>query len=415
MGKTLFFLTSKFPFGNGETFIENEIEFLCDAFDKIILISDDYYSADVRDVPSNIELLRYDSRKRNIDKIASLKIFLKKQFWSELNICKKKYDLKINSSIIKTMINSLYLAQNKTKLLNKLITKELSTNNEVFLYSYWCNENAISLVLVKTKYPFIRAYSRAHGYDIYFDRHYPPYLPYRNLIFSNLDSVLFISQNGLNYTTEKLKYQNQENFTISRLGIKEGFINKHNSSETTCHLLSCSNVIKLKRINLIVDALNNLKITDKIKWTHIGGGELLNETIEYAKKTLSKKRNIDFEFLGHQNYSCIFEFYRNNDIKLFINVSKFEGIPVSIMEAFSFAIPALATDVGGNSEIVDHKQNGIIISPNPDANEIANAIEEIYLMEKKEYYKLSNNAYITWKEKYNAKKNYLQFVDVILA
>jgi glycosyltransferase involved in cell wall biosynthesis len=85
------------------------------------------------------------------------------------------------------------------------------------------------------------------------------------------------------------------------------------------------------------------------------------------------------------------------------------------MEAFSFAIPALATDVGGNSEIVDHKQNGIIISPNPDANEIANAIEEIYLMEKKEYYKLSNNAYITWKEKYNAKKNYLQFVDVILA
>ena len=36
--KTLFFLTSEFPYENTETFIENEISFLADAFDKVIIL-----------------------------------------------------------------------------------------------------------------------------------------------------------------------------------------------------------------------------------------------------------------------------------------------------------------------------------------------------------------------------------------
>ena len=35
-----------------------------------------------------------------------------------------------------------------------------------------------------------------------------------------------------------------------------------------------------------------------------------------------------------------------NDFDLFVNMSLSEGIPVSIMEAISFGIPIIATNVG---------------------------------------------------------------------
>ena len=41
MGKTLFFFTSNYPFGTGETFIENEIAYLAMAYDKVIIISNE--------------------------------------------------------------------------------------------------------------------------------------------------------------------------------------------------------------------------------------------------------------------------------------------------------------------------------------------------------------------------------------
>ena len=46
------------------------------------------------------------------------------------------------------------------------------------------------------------------------------------------------------------------------------------------------------------------------------------------------------------------DYYKNNIIDIFINLSASEGIPVSIMDAISFGIPCIATNVGGTGEIV---------------------------------------------------------------
>lgn len=50
--------------------------------------------------------------------------------------------------------------------------------------------------------------------------------------------------------------------------------------------------------------------------------------------------------LGNQ---LVYDFYRNNDVDVFVNLSESEGIPVSIIETISFGVPVVATDVGGNS------------------------------------------------------------------
>ena len=60
-------------------------------------------------------------------------------------------------------------------------------------------------------------------------------------------------------------------------------------------------------------------------------------------------------------------------IDLMLNTSSSEGVPVSIMEAYFHGIPVVATDVGGNNEIVLEKH---IISPDSNSEDIAKIINE---------------------------------------
>jgi glycosyltransferase involved in cell wall biosynthesis len=54
-------------------------------------------------------------------------------------------------------------------------------------------------------------------------------------------------------------------------------------------------------------------------------------------------------------------------------VSLSEGVPVSIMEAFSAGIPVYATNVGGTSEIVDNS-NGKLLDVNISPEQLAEEI-----------------------------------------
>jgi glycosyltransferase involved in cell wall biosynthesis len=57
----------------------------------------------------------------------------------------------------------------------------------------------------------------------------------------------------------------------------------------------------------------------------------------------------------------------------FIMSSKSEGLPISLLQAFSLGLPAIVTDVGGMAEVVRLAQAGIIVPPeNPE--EMASAI-----------------------------------------
>ena len=68
---------------------------------------------------------------------------------------------------------------------------------------------------------------------------------------------------------------------------------------------------------------------------------------------------------GYVPIEQIMNYYRENPVDVIVNVSESEGgSPVSIMEALSCGIPAIATAVGGNPEIVS-EQNGILLSANP--------------------------------------------------
>jgi glycosyltransferase involved in cell wall biosynthesis len=152
--------------------------------------------------------------------------------------------------------------------------------------------------------------------------------------------------------------------------------------------------------------IKNLKIT----WVHFGDGPKLAEIKALALEILSS--NITFEFKGRVTNKEVLTWYAENNPSLFINVSTTEGIPVSIMEAMSFGIPVIATDVGGCSEIVNN-ENGMLLSANPTREEIADGIVKLMQFSKPEFNLKKRSALNTFNEKFNAEMNYKDFIERI--
>ena len=60
----------------------------------------------------------------------------------------------------------------------------------------------------------------------------------------------------------------------------------------------------------------------------------------------------------------------------FVMSSKSEGLPVSLLQAFSVGLPVVVTDVGGMAEVVRLARAGIVVSAT-DPAEFASAIIEM--------------------------------------
>ena len=149
------------------------------------------------------------------------------------------------------------------------------------------------------------------------------------------------------------------------------------------------------------------KIDDlEIEWVHFGDGVLMPELRMLAEKRLGPKKNIGFELKGRVPNWELLNYYGENEIDLFVTVSKWDGIPVSIMEAMSFGIPAIGTNVGGVAEIVLGGENGILLHRDPKPEHVADALKKVANMPDEQYNMLRSKALETWGTFYSAEINY---------
>lgn len=400
-------ITSGFPFDNHENYLETEVLYLSERFSKVIILSHNTESVKQRTVPNNIEVHRLRYNPTLIEKLISLRQFFNFAFWMEIKIILTQYKINLSFGIIKTLLislaNSNRLKKRYIEYINKLNKKH------VIVYSYWCNDSAIALAkLKKEKNDNIKFISRMHRWDVYFEESKYGYLPLRKKILNELDNVISISEDGIKYLNEKLNFDTSK-IKLSRLGVvNNGRILQKNREELL--IVSCSNLIAVKRVHLIAKALALVQDC-KIRWVHFGDGERKEEIIEYCNRAFSK--NITVELKGRVLNKEVLDFYINNAPDLFINLSSSEGIPLSIMEAMSCSIPVIATDVGGTSEIVNN-ENGLLIEKDVNINEVSIFIKKIYSQSKTGIEQYRKNAFNTWQKFYNADENYSKFVNELL-
>lgn len=292
------------------------------------------------------------------------------------------------------------------------IINKVQLEGEVYLYSFWLSRGAYAVARYKkeNKDKVKKAVSRAHGYDLYEERNKLKYLPFRIFIRENLDEIHFISEHGKNYFLNRYGKASCQ-YEISRLGTKnEKKIKKIIRNKKEICIASCSSIIPVKRLDLLIRILKELKVP--YRWIHIGNGELREKIEEYAGKVLPEN---SYLFLGKIENDKVLEIYKEYDVDFFINTSDSEGIPVSIMEAMSVGIPVICREVGGNGEIV-HSENGLLL-PSIEEDIDFYKVEEflrIRLERTEEYQKLSNQCVCSWNDKYSARKNYDEFYKKLL-
>jgi len=279
------------------------------------------------------------------------------------------------------------------------------------IYSYWNDFMSASIACLKQKYPEIKGYTRSHRWDLYCEENPLNYLPLRPYIYKNLDAVFLISIHGKDYL-EKLIPKFSSKYLYSPLGTKNTVPLEIYSKQTPIVMLSCSLIKPVKNLKVIIDALS--LISDfHIHWIHFGTGPDEELIKEYANTMLHSKSNITYAFKGFVLNDRILEYYSQNHIDFLINCSKNEGVPVSMMEAMSYGIPIIGTNVGGVNEIIDNAHNGYLMSSNPFPDEVARTISIFCELSNDETIEMRKNAYQTWFTKYNADTNYKKFISLL--
>lgn len=404
--KYLILLNRKFPYKSGEAFLENEIDEISEHFDKILIFPSDVSigSKATRNIKSkNVEVKIVEDKDY---KTRKYKYLLKSVFGKKFNNNKLNFRDDIEERFFYEGVK-----EQSNAVIDNLKKIDFNKEDEIFIYSYWLYINAgvaieISKYLKNKGLP-CSVISRAHRFDIYEEERY---LPAREYLLKNLDVIYACSDNGADYL--KNRYGNyKEKIKTSYLGTYDHGIGTY-SKDGVFRIVSCSRLSNVKRVHLIVEALALMDDKEKIEWTHIGGGELLEKVKKLAEEKLTGK--VNFKFLGAIPNKEVYEYYLNNPVDLFINVSSSEGLPVSIMEAISFGIPVIATDVGGTGEIVIDNVTGILLKKNPKTEEIFKNICDIHKMKNIMYLSLRKSTRELWKERYMAKVNYKKFINDIL-
>ncbi|MFD2834259.1 glycosyltransferase family 4 protein [Gramella sp. AN32] len=96
-------------------------------------------------------------------------------------------------------------------------------------------------------------------------------------------------------------------------------------------------------------------------------------------RTYCEENNLPVVFKGHLSKSHWIDLSEEYDI--FINTSRIDNTPVSVLEAMALGMVIVTTNVGGIPYILKHNKNAILVNSD-DALEMAEAIE--YLLENQE-------------------------------
>lgn len=409
MKSCLIMITSGFPFGSAETYIESEIDFLKDRFDKIIIlpVELDPGAAPTRTVPQGVEYYNVSVRKQKIarmgDTIGGLKNLVSPTDYY-------KWDrVEIGSDLRKRMFFEYFCnraIRSYGECLRTLKKIDMSDYDSITVYSYWFFVTALVGVMLKeyfgTLCDDVKLFSRAHRYDVYENMNALNYLPLRRYLLENCDGIFPCSDSGTEHIASRYP-EYADKIKTSYLGTADYGISY--PSESGLHIVSCSQMIDVKRVDRIIDILQQLDKSEryKIEWTHIGDG---NRRREIERKARIRLETVKTNFLGGIANSEVYDFYRNNPVDLFISTSRSEGLPVSMMEAASFGIPIISTDVGGVKEIVEDGYNGYLLNENASPEEFADYIRRFYDKDKAEKAVFRKNSRTIWENRFDARKTY---------
>lgn len=252
----------------------------------------------------------------------------------------------------------------------------LHNEERVTLYSLWMSYDGFAATLCKRHCPQARAVARGHAFDI--DRERDPLNPYHmmRLMVHTLDWVCPISEDAkskllacVDVPPDKLRV-----LSMGSTGAEtHQRLDPPLFSTGELHLVSCSALVALKQVPLLIDALALWPAQSRVNWLHIGGGPEETAIRAYAAEKLGAHANIRYEITGMLHSEQVAAIYAEMPLDIFVNVSRSEGVPVSIMEAMRAGLRIVAPRVGGIPELVK-ESFGRLYAPDGGAEAVLEAL-----------------------------------------
>lgn len=414
MGNCLVLLTKTYPYGKGEEFIEDEIPRLACHFEKIILLatSVEEGAAQTRQVPENVTV--HPITSRTIKKALPAKSLALFPFTScgglidDAEHNEVRGNLKRRAYLLYFIAKSKAVYQECARLLRKY---DLTAFDGVTFYSFWFYDVALAALWLAAdcENPVRKVVSRAHRYDLYPSAGSLNYLPLRRYLLERLDAVYPCSENGTALLTESYPPYARKVHT-AYLGTRDYGLGPENTGGTV-EIVSCCHIAPVKRVELLAQSLALLsKEKKKLHWVHFGDGAELESLKAYAAEHLKFMKT---DFPGAVRNEDLMKYYQKYPVDWFINTSSSEGLPVSIMEACSFGIPIIATDVGGTSEIVREGETGFLLDADFKPEDLAALLRRLFRQKKEEKAALRAGCRRVWEESFCAASNFDRFAQAI--
>lgn len=409
MKKHLYIFTDGYPYGKGEKpFIDPEISFLSQYYDiSIVSAADEKLTKERRYtsvVPDSVRVIWCGKRRLRFRIAGYLSMFFTEEGREELGrIWREKASAR--TRLLRSLASFFYYGISFDLVHQFKRAGIFDDPEDSILYSFWFGRCALALALEKKDYENAHFISRIHGYELYNHRALFGRQPFQWFKEQECDAIVFASERARQCYEEENHCPEDNRHLLNRLGAT--FTKPENSSagDGPFTVVSCSNVIPLKRLDLIALAL---KETERdIRWFHFGDGPEMDKI-----KKLAMAPNVDFNPVGHVGNATIKDFYAKNHVDLFITTSRTEGgCPVAVSEALSFGIPIIGTCVGGIPEQIDG--NGVLLPANPDVEMVKEAILRFMDMPEDQHESMRKRSLELFYERFDLDANQPKLLEIL--
>lgn len=222
------------------------------------------------------------------------------------------------------------------------------------IYAYWLNASILGM---RWACPQARIVARAHGHDLFAERHLGHYLPLQQLIVAQLAALYCISDAAYRYACAVF-CDARHVICMMPLGVEATSYRARPSTDNLLRIISCARVSPVKDLDLWIAAL--AQVQTPVLWTHLGDGADKPRLMQACKHL---PKHVRVRWAGAIAHHAVLETLCAEPVDLFVNTSRNEGRPVSIMEALSVGLVVRATDVGASGEMLPeawlwHRRDG---------------------------------------------------------
>lgn len=406
----IWLVTHEFPrIGKENVFVANEFKELCKHF-EVNIITCGTGEIEYEDAYTDGRIIKEYHLPRDISH--SFTIFdVLRCFFSNVFLNELVSIIRGGHKIIQRVIDSLYFLLCSYRFERWLISEGNEIGCGDIIFTFWCTELTMGALLLKRKKQ-IKVVTRMHGIDLYEERNRFGRQPYRNQMDSKLDGTIFTSKKAMDYYIGKGTIKSSDRIVLSRLCAVYPTESSSNKTEDIIRIVSCSELIKLKRVDKIIEALSNMSAS-KIEWVHFGDGPEMNSIKCMASEKLGPKSNITYYLMGDVPNERIHSFYSSSYVDCFITLSATEGgCPFSVQEAMAYGIPIIATNVGDLCFMVDG--NGWLIDDDPlYIEDVVDALRSLCSMSSDERMCYSKKSLFLFERLFSCERNAGELIEFL--